>query len=112
MIVEDRRRLLRLFSPDVLCEPLVVVFHHRALLLGLVDGMAEAFIEDQLHRNAAIFQSLIKLERVGWRNALILIAMLDERGRLGVVHVEDRRSFLIDGRIFPWSRFQILAREG
>src|ERR1017187_6067958 len=40
-----------LFSPDVLAEPLVVVFHHGALLLGLVDRVPETLVEDQLHRD-------------------------------------------------------------
>ena len=38
-------RLLRLLAPDVLGEPLVVVLHHGALLFGLVDGVAEAFVQ-------------------------------------------------------------------
>src|ERR1035438_2754761 len=48
-----------LLSPNIFAEPIVVVFHHRALLFGLVDGVAETFVEDQLHRNLAVPQRLV-----------------------------------------------------
>ena len=47
-----------LLSPDVLAEPLVVVLHHGTLLFGLVDGVAETLVEDQLHRNLAVLERL------------------------------------------------------
>jgi hypothetical protein len=47
-----------LFSPDVPAEPLVVVFHHGALLFGLVDGVAETLVEDQFHRDLAVLERL------------------------------------------------------
>ena len=48
-----------LLPPYIFAEPIVVVFHHRALLFGLVDGVAETFVEDQLHRNLAVPQRLV-----------------------------------------------------
>src|SRR5207247_1593091 len=59
---------------EVLVEPFQVVFHHGAVALGLagpVADAAEAFVDDQLHRHVLILQSLIQLERVGRRDALI-----------------------------------------
>src|SRR5579883_1884588 len=87
-----RPGLRHFLSPDVFAEPLVVVLHYRALLLGLVDRVSEAFVEDQLHGNAAVFQCLVKLERIGRGDALVLVAVLDQGRRPGAVDIRDGRS--------------------
>jgi hypothetical protein len=48
-------------APEVVGEPVVIFLGDGALLLGLGDGMAEAFVEDELNGHAAIFESTIKL---------------------------------------------------
>src|SRR3954469_18794991 len=57
----------RLLAPDVLAEPLVIVFQHSELLFRLIDRVAESLIEDQLDRDACITQPLVKLKRIRWR---------------------------------------------
>src|SRR5580698_6345161 len=106
----SRRSLLMLsrathgfLAPDVFAEPFVVMLDHRALLLRLVDGVPESFIENQLHRNAAIFQRLIQLVGIRRRHTLILIALLNQRRRLRAAHVSNRRGLAIDFGIVPWS---------
>src|SRR5215471_4194034 len=101
----------RLFAPDVLAEPLVVVFQHRLLLLRLVDRMSEALVQYQLHRHVAILQGLIQLERVRRRHPLVLIAVLDQRWGLSAAHITDRRRLAVDLRIVPRRALQVLACE-
>src|SRR5579883_456737 len=106
------RLLLRIFAPDVLSEPVVVVLHYSPLLFRLVNGMAESLVKDQFYRDSTVLQGLIKLERIGWRHAFVLIAVLDQRGSFGVVDVVNRRSLLVNAWILPRSRLQILACKG
>src|SRR3954470_13440995 len=61
LLVPDLRRpaLRHLFAPNVFAEPFIVMFHDGALLLGLIDRVAETFIQNQLDGNTAIFQRLV-----------------------------------------------------
>src|SRR5262249_33434299 len=49
-----KRRVGGGFAPDPMAEPFVVVFHHSALRLGLVDPMAESFVDNHLGRDAFV----------------------------------------------------------
>jgi len=60
-----RSRRRRLFTPDVLSEPLFIFFHHGALLFWFRDAVAESFVDDHLYRYAAVLQCLPQFERVG-----------------------------------------------
>src|SRR5438876_481113 len=80
-------------------EPFVMVLHLRSLLPGLIDGMAEAFVQDQRHRHPSVLQRLVKLEGIGRRNPLVLVAMLDQGGCAGTIYVGDGRSDSIYFRI-------------
>ena len=73
--------------------------------------MAETFVEDEFDRDTAIFQRLVELIGIGRGNALVLFALLDERGCLRLVHVGDGRGFAVDFRVFPRGGFQVLAGE-
>src|SRR5262245_32287246 len=83
-----------LYLEHVLIEPLEVVLHRRAVALRLrwsVTDAAEALIDNQLGRHVVVAQPLIELVGVRQRHALIRRAMLNERRRLRLLDVRDRR---------------------
>src|SRR6185437_3471788 len=98
-------------APDVVGEPVPVFLGYGALLLGLGDGMAEAFVENEFHGDAAVFESAIEFEGIGDGNARVFAALLNQRGRVRVVDISDGRSLAVDLRVAPRSGVQILARE-
>src|SRR6185369_6418 len=103
--------LRRLLAPDPTQKPFVVVLHHGALLLRLVDAVPEAFIYDHLHRYAAILERLSQFVGVRYRHSLIQFAVLNQCRRLRILYVRDGRSLLIYLSVIPRRRLQILSRE-
>ena len=85
-------------APDVVGEPVPVFLGYGALLFGLGDGMAEAFVENEFHGDAAILESAIEFERIGDGNALVFAAVLDQRRRVRVVDVSDGRGLAVNFR--------------
>jgi hypothetical protein len=59
---------------------------------------AEALIDDQLRRDVVVLETVIQLEGVGQRHALIGGAVLDERRRLRLLDVGNRRRLRVDLR--------------
>src|SRR5439155_26399952 len=75
---EVRQRI----APDVMIEPGQIVLHDGAYRLWFGDAVAEAFVDDHLDFDAAIFQSLAQLVSIGYGHASIEFAVLDQRWRL------------------------------
>src|SRR5438876_3737905 len=97
---------------QILVEPLDVVLHRRPMALRLrrtVADAAETLIHDQLRRHVLVLQPLVQFERVGQRHALIGGAVLDQRRRLRLFDVRNRRRLRVDVRILPRRRFQVLS---
>ncbi len=68
-------------------------------------------VDDQLGRDVVVLQAVIELEGVGQRHALIGGAVLDQRRRLRLLDVGDRRRLRVDLRIVPRRRLEVLPRE-
>jgi hypothetical protein len=79
----------RRISPDVMVEPGKIVLHDRSHRLGLGDSMAVSFVNDHLHLHSLVFQRLPQLVGVGYRNAAIQLAMLDQGRRPSVLDVRN-----------------------
>src|SRR5262252_10445845 len=105
---------LRARWEHVLVEPFEVVVHRRAVALRLrrpVADAAKAVVNDQLRRYVVVEQTAIELERVRQRHTLIGGAVLNERRRLRLLDVGNRRRLRVHLRIRPRRAFQILAGE-
>src|SRR3954454_18707146 len=92
------RRRGRRSTKDVFIEPVQVVLHHGAARLRLrwtVADALESFIDDQLRRDADVLEPSVQLVGVGRRHALIGRTVLDQRRRLGVLDVSDRRGLRV-----------------
>src|SRR5262249_55610970 len=104
----------RLRVEQVLVEPLQIVLHRRAMALGFRRTMSDtskALIHDELRRDVIVLQALIELVRIRQRHALVRRAMLDERRRLRLFDVGDRRRLRVNLRIVPRRGLQVLPRE-
>ena len=64
--------------------------------------MAEPLIEDQLHGHAPVLERLVELVRIRRWNALVLIALLDQRRRFGAIDIGDQ-----DKRVPPPDSYEL-----
>src|SRR5215467_7466548 len=81
-------------APDVLCEPLFILFHHCSLLLRLCYPVAEPLVDHHFYWHTAILECLPQFVSIGNRHAPVILAVLDERRRLCFGDIRNRRRLL------------------
>jgi len=93
-------------------EPFEIVAHDGARRPRLADAVAEALVHHHRHRHAPVFEALAQLIGIGDGDAPVVLAVLDQGGRLRLPDVAHGRGEAVDLRVVHWIVAEIVEREG